>query len=166
MIVLKVLFDCSYAEWFDFFVSVCLGTSGISRKNTSMAHCCHLFNMFFSFCCSSVCSNPRRSASRNRLHNTTPARLEGKGQAPQVQGQGRAGSVSRGGRSNTTSAAASKDSNNNKKESTAGNARSKGATSASPPKRPVSAAGECTCFDLLSRMQKFRKSDANLRCFY
>eukprot|EP01032_Pedospumella_encystans_P014613 gene14613-16768_t len=85
-------------------------------------------------------SNPRRSASRNRLNNTTPARLEGKAQALQGQGQGRAGSVPRGGRSNTTSAAASKESNNNKKETTAGNARSKGATSACPPKRPVSAA--------------------------
>lgn len=93
------------------------------------------FILFFSFH-----SNPRRSASRNRLNNTTPARLEGKGQVQSQQGQGRAGSVPRGGRSNTTSAAASKESNNNnnKKE----NARSKGATSTSPPKRPVSAAGK------------------------
>ena len=116
-----------------------------------------LFNFmyFHHYCFFFSRSNPRRSASRNRLNNTTPARLEGKAQVPQGQGQGRAGSVPRGGRSNTTSAAASKDSSNHKKESTAGNVRNKGATSASPPKRPVSAAGECTFFDLHLHLLSF-----------
>lgn len=102
---------------------------------------CHFCFLLFSPVLLINNNNPSRSASRNRLHNTTPARLESKGK---VQPPGRAGSVPRGGRSNPT-ATANKDNNNNKKEATAGNVRNKAASSASPPRRPASAAGEF-CF--------------------